>query len=143
MKKINIGQSPGARSMLNEDYFSLVRTYQIKQSMISDYLNILRKNKSISKKEIVNYFNEIREKYTHTVGHWLRKDKGGSLPKFEDTIELNKKLNLDYEFLHLLTSYSLKLVNVSSNKKGKNPGDYFEMNNEELFQFISLAGEYD
>ncbi len=135
--KINFGASPGARSSTQDEYFSVKRLYSFPQEMISDLLNILLEYKKLSKKKLTTYFPAS---YLHTIGHWFRKDMGGSLPTPEDLEELCKHLNIPLEFKKLLNTRSLVLQTVKKSYKGKNPGDYLEFQNEnELNDFLQKS----
>jgi ribosomal protein S27E len=132
-ERINLGQSPGARVSVNEQYFSLQRYYKIKQSMICDYLNIHRKKVGLTKKGLTEKFpNE----YKHTCGHWLRKDMGGSLPKVEDLSKLNELLDLVDTYVNYISRMGLKLQTVIAEKKGKNPGDFLDYPLEEVIEML-------
>lgn len=133
MDKKNIGQSPGARSSISEQYFSMQRYYKIKHGLFSDYLNLHRVKKKLSKIDLINLFPS---NYKHTVGHWLRKDMSGSLPKYEDMIELNKILELDDNYMFYLNRMGLKFQFVITNIKGKNPGDFLDMSKIEFIEMI-------
>ncbi|MFX0174160.1 MAG: DNA methyltransferase [Candidatus Hodarchaeota archaeon] len=132
-KRINMGQSPGARASVSEIYFTLQRYYTVKQGLMCDYLNLHRKKKKLSKKALTEKFPSS---YFHTVGHWLRKDMGGSLPKVEDMNELNRILELDEEYVNYNNRMGLKLQSVSANAKGKNPGDFLEKSKEVLLEML-------
>ncbi|MFX0084495.1 MAG: DNA-methyltransferase [Candidatus Hodarchaeota archaeon] len=132
-EKINLGQSPGARVSVNEQYFTLQRYYKVKQSMICDYLNIHRKNVGLTKKGLTENFPA---KYKHTCGHWLRKDMGGSLPKIEDLLKLEEILNLDATYVKYINRMGLKLQTVIAEKKGKNPGDFLDYPLETIIDML-------
>jgi len=137
--KINFGASPGARSSTQDEYFSVKRLYNFPQRMFADLLNILLKNKKMSKKKLTTCFPTS---YLHTIGHWFRKDMGGSLPTPEDLEELCKYLDIPLEFKKLLNARSLVLQTVKKSYKGKNPGDYLEFQNEnELYDFLQKSGK--
>lgn len=123
--KINMGASPGARSSTQSEYFSKQRVYDIYQPMISDYLNIKRISKNISKQEMTILFPKS---YKHTVGHWLRKDMGGSLPQIYDWNKLSYILDLDESYTNYVCRTALKFQTVKASYKGKNPGDFFDSN---------------
>ncbi|MHA1974708.1 MAG: DNA methyltransferase [Candidatus Hodarchaeales archaeon] len=133
--KMNMGQSPGARASVSELYFSTQRYYNVEQGLICDYLNIHRQKKGLSKKALTEMFPS---EYKHTVGHWLRKDMGGSIPKIEDMVELEKILGLDKSYVTYANRIGLKLQTVSANIKGKNPGDFLEKTKEELLKMQKL-----
>jgi len=121
--RINIGQSPGARVSVYEQFFTTKRYYKIKQSMISDYLNLHRIKNGLTKNALTNRFPP---EYKHTVGHWIRKDMGGSLPKYEDLMTLNEYLHLDQSYINCISRIGLKLQTVIADVKGKNPGDFLD-----------------
>jgi len=123
-KKINLGASPGARSSIQDEYFSVRRLYDVEQKMICDYLELKRKLKGLSKKAITERFPKD---YVHTVGHWFRKDFGGSIPTPEDWLLLRNILNLDADFTDYVLRNGLKLQTVKASSNGKNPGDYLEI----------------
>ena len=134
-KQINFGASPGARSSTQEKYFSVRRYYYFPQEMIADLLNALLKHKKMSKKKLTEKFPRS---YVHTVGHWLRKDSGGSLPAPEDLSKLDEILNLPNYFKDLINSRSLTLQTVKKSYNGKNPGDFLEVSNKkELLNFLN------
>ncbi len=132
-EKINLGQSPGARVSVNEQYFTLQRYYKINQSMICDYLNIHRKNVGLTKKGLTDKFPP---EYKHTCGHWLRKDMGGSLPKIEDLLKLREILNLGDTYVNYINRMGLKLQTVIAEKKGKNPGDFLDYPLEKIIDML-------
>jgi len=108
-KRINWGASPGARSSVEEEYFSLQRLYEVNQNLIVDYLNYRRTHKGLSKNELTNLFPP---EYKHTVGHWLRKDFGGSIPTPEDWQKLSEILNIDEDVTSYVCKTALKLQTV-------------------------------
>ncbi|GAB6281965.1 MAG: hypothetical protein STSR0008_07090 [Ignavibacterium sp.] len=131
--KINKGASPGARNSTEEKYFSMQRFYDVKQALIADYLNIKRVQKHYSKKEFTNLFSSS---YKHTVGHWLRKDLGGSIPSPTDWELISKFLNIDESFTNYINRKALRLQIVKPHHKGKNPGDFLERKEEEIIQLL-------
>lgn len=137
-ERINLGQSPGARASVEEQYFAVQRYYNVNQSMISDYLNLNRKKKGLSKVELTKKYPP---EYKHTVGHWLRKDMGGSLPKFEDLMKLDTLLELDKEYLKYISRTGLKLQTVIADAKGKNPGDFLDIPLEKVIKMFRKLGE--
>ena len=137
-KQINFGASPGARSSTQETYFSVQRYYEFPQEMIADLLKILLENKKLSKKKLTEMFPES---YLHTVGHWFRKDLGGSLPAPEDLNKTNEILNIPEEFRNLVNSRCLVLQAVKKSHKGKNPGDYLELNKNDALDFLKKSAE--
>jgi hypothetical protein len=131
---INKGQSPGARSSTNADFFTVKRYYSVDQAMISDYLNLFRVKQKLSKKALTNLFPPS---YKHTVGHWLRKDMGGSLPKTEDLDKLALILGLDENYVNYIQRMALKLQMVLRDIRGKNPGDFWELSKKEIMAVLT------
>ena len=130
----NMGQSPGARASVSEVYFTTQRYYTIPHGLFNDYLNIKRKVKKLSKTELTSLFPED---YKHTVGHWLRNDMGGSLPKVEDLQKLYKILELNDLYFKLIARMGIKLQTVLTNTNGKNPGDYLEITEGQFIGMIT------
>jgi hypothetical protein len=137
VKKINKGQSPGARSSTNADFFTIKRYYDVDQAMISDYLNLNRIKQQLTKKALTDLFPPA---YKHTVGHWLRKDMGGSLPKVEDLDKLSSILDLDQNYVNYIQRMGLKLQMVLPDTRGKNPGDFWELSKTEILEVLAQLG---
>ena len=138
VERKNIGQSPGARESVEEQYFTTKRYYKVKQSMIADYLNLHRIKKGFTKNTLTKKFPK---EYKHTVGHWLRKDMGGSLPKYEDLMKLNELLQLDQSYINYISRTGLKLQTVLKDMKGKNPGDFLDLHLSEVIDMLKQVGE--
>jgi DNA modification methylase len=136
--RINIGQSPGARASIQDQYFSMLRYYDVQQSMISDYLNLYRKKVGFTKKQLTEKYPP---EYKHTVGHWLRKDMGGSLPKIEDLRKLDEILGLDRSYVDYISRVGLKLQTVLTDTRGKNPGDFLDIPLKKVIQMLKRVGE--
>lgn len=119
-KRINLGASPGARMSVDKEYFSLQRLYEVNQNFIADYLNEKRKQKTYSKQELTNCFPP---EYKHTVGHWLRKDFGGSLPTPEDWKKLTEILEIDDCITNYVCKTALKIQTVK-HAEFKIPDDF-------------------
>lgn len=132
-KKINLGASPGARASTQEEVFSKQRLYNVNQPLICDYLNIKRKLAGLSKTGLTRMFPNS---YKHTVGHWLRKDFGGSLPNIEDWNRLIDFLDLEIEYTNYVCKTALKLQTVAPNKNGKMPSDFISL--DYLNRLLSL-----
>jgi DNA modification methylase len=132
--KINMGASPGARVSTQEEYFSVQRFYFANQPMIADYLNLLRETKCISKIDFTKLFPDS---YKHTVGHWFRKDMGGSLPTSDDLDLIKKYLPIDSNYYNYINRRAIKLQTVSHDNKGKNPGDYLEIDLPSVLKLLS------
>lgn len=135
---INRGQSPGARVSVQESYFSVQRYYDAKQSLICDYLNLHRKKVGLTKNELTRKFPPS---YKHTVGHWLRKDMGGSLPKYEDLMTLNDFLQLAESYINYISRMGLKLQTVLADAKGKNPGDFLDLPLPMVIKLLEKVGD--
>ena len=121
-KRKNWGASPGARSSVEQEYFSVQRLYEVNQQIICDYLNHKRELKGLTKKELTDLFPK---NYRHTVGHWLRKDFGGSLPCPEDWEKLSKILNIEDDITNYVCKTALKLQTVK-NGEYKLPKDFID-----------------
>jgi len=132
--RINWGASPGARKLMFGEYFTKMRLYKIDQSIVGQYLTILRKYRKLSIEDIIS---KLPDSYKHTVGHWFRKDFGGSIPLPEDLILLKKILGIEDGLIDILRKSALKFETVKSSIKGKNPGDFIEnLNYKELVNYL-------
>lgn len=131
IERKNWGASPGARSSVDEEYFSLQRLYDVEQNIISDYLNYLRIQKGYTKNQLTELFPS---NYKHTVGHWLRKDFGGSIPVIEDWEKLEKIFNIDKNIKHYACKTALRLQTVAKTEY-KIPDDVID---EELVEKLYL-----
>ncbi len=131
-KRINFGASPGARASVDKEYFSVQRLYEVDLALIVDYLNHKRIQKGLSKKELTDYFPEP---YKHTVGHWLRKDFGGSLPTPEDWDKLSEILNLDEGVTNYVCKTALKLQTVRHSQY-KVPSDFQQIDFVDKLNFL-------
>jgi DNA modification methylase len=134
LERINWGASPGARKLMLGEYFTKMRIYRIDQPIVAEYLTLLRKSKNMSIQDIID---KLPQGYYHTVGHWFRKDFGGSIPIPKD-IELIKTIfNVDGGLLEILGRTALKFQTVKASIKGKNPGDYIkDKDDENLINFL-------
>jgi len=125
-KKINLGASPGARSVVNGEYYSLQRKFDIDDELKFEIIRCLRKKraeKNISAKEVDERFG-----YKDTAGHWFRLDEGGSsLPKPEDWIKLKSLLDLDEKYDEIMITQYYVLQTVRNHPNGKNPGDMWQI----------------
>ncbi|NVM55742.1 MAG: site-specific DNA-methyltransferase [Candidatus Helarchaeota archaeon] len=135
LKRINWGASPGARKLMLGEYFTKMRLYRVDQPTIAQYLTILRKSKGMSLQAIID---KLPKEYTHTVGHWFRKDFGGSTPIPEDVRLLKEILGSKNSILDMLEKSGLKFQTVKASVKGRNPGDFIEnINSEELIAYLT------
>ena len=76
------------------------RKYEVNQHEICDYLRFWRDKSGWTTKRIDEHFG-----YSHTAGHWFRKDnKSGSIPKPEDWWELKKILGFDDKYDEAVTT---------------------------------------
>ena len=123
LERINWGASPGARKLMLGEYFTKMRLYRVDQPAIAQYLTILRKHKGLSIQDVVN---KLPRSYKHTVGHWFRKDFGGSVPIPEDIPLLKEIFGVNDNLLNVLERTALKFQTVKTSIKGKNPGDFIE-----------------
>jgi len=130
-KRINLGASPGARSVVSGEYYSLQRKHKIDDDLkfeIIQYLRNKRIEKEISAKEIDEHFG-----YKDTAGHWFRTDyTGSSLPKPDDWIKLKELLDLDVQYDKIMTEQHYVLQTVRSHPNGKNPGDMWKIKTARL-----------
>jgi len=127
LDRINWGASPGARKLMLGEYFTKMRLYRLDQPLVAHYLTLIRKSKNMTIQEVISKFPK---KYHHTVGHWFRKDFGGSIPLPSDVELLEKVLQVKTDLLDILKKTALKFQTVKSSIKGKNPGDYIKDKNE-------------
>lgn len=123
LERVNWGASPGARKVMLGDYFTKMRLYRIDQPTVAQYLTILRKSRGLSVQDIVNM---LPSTYHHTVGHWFRKDFGGSTPIPEDIELLKKIFGAEEKLLAALDKTALKFQTIMASAKGRNPGDFVE-----------------
>lgn len=119
----NVGASPGARMSISEERYTIKRKIELPQEVVVDYLKQWREKKGITIKQI----DELL-RYSHTAGHWFRKDAGGSLPSPEDWIKLKRILGFDDKYDKEMTETVKVLQVVQNHPKGKNPGDFWSIN---------------
>jgi hypothetical protein len=105
----------------------------VDQPTIAQYLTSYRESKNIKISEIVE---NLPEGYHHTVGHWFRKDFGGSIPIPEDVEKIKEMLEIDGSVLKVLERTALKFQTVKSSIKGRNPGDFIETDDCESLETI-------
>jgi DNA modification methylase/Zn-finger nucleic acid-binding protein len=127
LQKINWGASPGARKLIIGEYFSKSRLYKVSQPLVAQYLTLLKIEKKWKTNDVINCFPS---NYKHTVGHWFRKDFGGSIPLPQDIKILKDILDDPINFLTLLEKTALKFQTVKTSNKGKNPGDFISLNKD-------------
>ncbi len=68
----------------------------------------------------------------HKVGHWFRKDAGGSLPLREDWFKLKEIMKFDDKYDREMMEMHYVLQTIRKHPKGKNPGDIWEMKTAKL-----------
>jgi len=110
-----------------------MRLYRIDQPIVAQYLTLLRKSKNMGIQDIIN---KLPKEYRHTVGHWFRRDFGGSIPIPEDIKLIKRIFDVQDGLLKILERTALKFQTVKTSIKGKNPGDFIELKDEELFNFL-------
>ncbi len=82
------------------------RKHKVNQHDICDYLKYWRSKSGISTKKIDNLFG-----YSHTAGHWFRKDNNsGSIPNPNDWWELKKILKFDDKYDNIVTEFVQKNI---------------------------------
>ena len=121
----NIGASPGGRISVNGEKYTIKRKTEIPQPIICDYLRYWRDKADLKNSDIAEYFGKS---YKHTVGHWFRKDAGGSLPSIEDWKKLKELLKFDNKYDKAMIETIEVLQAVRNHPKGKNPGDLLVIN---------------
>jgi len=129
LERINWGASPGARKLVNGEYFSKMRLYRVNQCIVATYLKLLIKSKNLTISKFTKLFPE---NYKYKIGHWFRCDFGGSIPIPDDIKLIKAKLNIKKaSLLDALEKEILKFQTVKNSVKGKNPGDFLEIKNDE------------
>ena len=123
LDRINWGQSPGARQTMVGEYFTKMRLYRLDHPISAQYLTLLRNNLGLTIKQIIE---EFPSSYLHTVGHWFRKDFGGSIPIPMDVRKLKEIFAIKNGLLDALERTALKFQTVKASSKGRNPGDFIE-----------------
>ena len=136
LERINWGASPGARKLMLGEYFTKMRLYRIDQPLVAQYLTLLRKSKGMTIQDVIN---RLPKEYYHTVGHWFRKDFGGSIPIPRDVELIKSIFDVQDGLLKILKRTALKFQTVKASIKGKNPGDYIKnKKDDELIRFLRL-----
>lgn len=136
LERINWGASPGARKLMIGEYFTKMRLYRIDQPLVAQYLTLLREFKNMSIKDVID---KLPKKYYHTVGHWFRKDFGGSIPIPQDVELIENIFDVQDGLLKILKRTALKFQTVRASIKGKNPGDYIKnKSDKDIIKFLRL-----
>ncbi len=134
LERKNWGASPGARSSVVGEFFSMQRLYNVNQNMIADYLNYIRKKHNLTKQEFTNLFPD---EFKYKVGHWLRKDFGGSVPVKEDWEVIEKLFEIDKSIKEYASKTALKLQTVAM-QKFKIPDDVID---PEMIKYLELLNK--
>jgi DNA modification methylase/RNA polymerase subunit RPABC4/transcription elongation factor Spt4 len=136
LERINWGASPGARKLMIGEYFTKMRLYRIDQPLVAQYLTLLRKSMNMSIQDVIN---KLPKEYRHTVGHWFRKDFGGSIPIPQDVELIEAIFGVQDGLLRILKRTALKFQTVKASIKGKNPGDFIKnKNDEDVIKYLRL-----
>ena len=103
-----------ARTNVHETFWG--RKYEVDQFEICDYLKEWRTKSGWSTKRVDEHFG-----YSHTAGHWFRKDNGsGSIPKPHDWWELKKILGFDDKYDKAVTELVLKPISFEQSVRISN-----------------------
>jgi DNA (cytosine-5)-methyltransferase 1 len=103
-----------ARTNVHDTFWG--RKTKVDQFEICDYLKEWRSKSGWSTKRIDEHFG-----YSHTAGHWFRKDNGsGSIPKPEDWWELKKILGFDDKYDKAVTELELKPISFEQSLRINN-----------------------
>lgn len=119
----NIGASPGGRISVNGAKYITKRKIVSSQNVICDYLRYWRDKRGYSNQDIVAL---LGKSYQNTVGHWFRKDAGGSYPSIDDWIKLKDLLKFDSTHDLEMIETEEVLQSIINHPKGKNPGDVID-----------------
>lgn len=92
-----------ARTNVSEQFWS--RKHNVNQAEICDYLKSWRSKSGLSTKKIDHILG-----YSHTAGHWFRKDSSGSIPNKEDWLLLKDILKFDDKYDKIITEMVLKNI---------------------------------
>ncbi len=138
--EFNIGASPGGRISVNGIKYITKRKITSSQETICDYLAFWRDKKGLTNVDIVKYFGDS---YRHTVGHWFRKDAGGSYPSIEDWLKLKKLLKFDSKHDFEMTETEEVLQQINYHPNGKNPGDVIDVDMiPDFFKINTAKSQY-
>ena len=107
------------------------RKYEVNQHEICDYLKYWRNKSKWSTKKVDEHFG-----YSHTAGHWFRKDNNsGSIPKPEDWWELKKIFGFDNKYDKVVTTFIEKDIKFEQSLRITNwdrPSDTITATNPEI-----------
>ena len=87
----------------------------------------------LNKNNFVIYDNQ--DKSLYKAEHWFRKDMGGSIPSPKDWLLLKEIIDIS-EYDDYVLRTCLKLQAVKPLRDGKNIGDYLEMEEDRLVEFL-------
>jgi len=134
---INHGASPGKRAVLQGEYFFVSRLYNVDQKLVSSFLDYKRKEKGLNRTELIN---KLPSGYKYKTEHWFRKDIGGSIPSPRDWGLLKGIIDIS-EYDDYVLKICLKLQAVKPLRDGRNIGDYLEMEEDKLVEFLGKVIE--
>ncbi|MBX0312139.1 MAG: hypothetical protein JHC31_10250, partial [Sulfurihydrogenibium sp.] len=124
--------SPGKRASLQDEYFFVGRLYNVNQKLVSNFLDYKRKEKGLGRKDVID---RLPNGYKYKVEHWFRRDMGGSIPSPKDWMLLKEILDIN-NYDDYVLSRCLKLQAVKPLRDGKNIGDYLEIEEDRLIEFL-------
>ena len=111
------------------------RKNEVDSFEICSYLKEWKKKKKISSKEVDKIFG-----YKDTAGHWFRTDEcGRSVPSPNDWVKLKEILGFDNKYDKIMTEVHYVLQTIRKHPKGKNPGDYLEMDDNQIIDFLKRS----
>jgi len=134
---LNHSASPGKRAVLQGEFFFVSRLYNVDQKLVSSFLDYKRKEKGLSRRELIN---KLPSGYKYKAEHWFRKDMGGSIPSPKDWLLLKEIIDIS-EYDDYVLKICLKLQAVKPLRNGRNIGDYLEMEENRLVEFLGKVIE--
>jgi hypothetical protein len=129
--------SPGKRAALQGEYFFVSRLYNVNQKLVSNLLDYKRKEKALSR---TDFINKLPSGYRYKAEHWFRKDMGGSIPTPKDWLSIKEIIDVD-DYDDYILKTCLKLQTVKPLRDGKNIGDYLEIEEDGLVEFLEKTIE--
>jgi DNA (cytosine-5)-methyltransferase 1 len=109
-----ITQNHIARTNIHDTFWG--RRYRVNQYEICNYLKYWRNKAGISTKKVDEHFG-----YSHTAGHWFRKDNNcGSIPNPKDWLKLKKLLKFNDKFDKQVTELELKPITFEQSLRVNN-----------------------
>lgn len=107
------------------------RKHEVNQHDICDYLKFWRNKTGWTTKKVDEHFG-----YSHTAGHWFRKDNNsGSIPKPEDWMELKRIFGFDDKYDKVVTEMIQKEIKFEQSLRITNwdrPSDTITATNPEI-----------